>query len=126
MNVIARFVRFVIWVLVLSWVFKLIGKLASWALRRAMNPEQQSRSAAGSATRSEARNSAGATESFPGAVPGEPQMATRHLVRDPICGMHLAETLAIPYRDSGELVHFCSAECRDKYASGILRRAANA
>jgi hypothetical protein len=40
--------------------------------------------------------------------------------------MHLAETLAIPFRDRGELVHFCSAECRDKYAKGSLQRAANA
>jgi YHS domain-containing protein len=116
MNVIARFVRFVVWVLVLSWVFKLLGRLAGWALRRAMDPEQQ----AGAVP-----NSAGGTESFSGAVAGEPQVATRHLVRDPVCGMHLAETLAIPYRDSGELVHFCSAECRDKYTNGILRRAAN-
>ena len=39
--------------------------------------------------------------------------------------MHLAETLAIPFRDRGELLHFCSAECRDKYAHESLRRVAN-
>jgi YHS domain-containing protein len=105
MNFLARFVRFVVWVLLISWIFKLVGRLAAWALRRAMNPEQQQSSAA--------------------ADPAQPQLAARQLVRDPICGMHLAETLAIPYRDRGELLHFCSAECRDKYAGGNLRRAVN-
>jgi YHS domain-containing protein len=111
MDVIARFVRFVIWVLVLSWVFRLLGKAASWALRRAFQAGPQPDAAAGQETEGTSRG---------------PQLAARHLVRDPVCGMHLAETLAIPFRDSGVLVHFCSAECRDKYASGILRRAANA
>src|SRR5277367_1115327 len=121
MNVLARFLRFVIWVLVLSWVFKLLGKFAMWALQRAVNPGQRSGNTRGNATENSVRSS----ESFAGAA-GAPQLATRHLVRDPVCGMHLAETLAIPYRDSGQLVHFCSVDCRDKYASGILRRAANA
>jgi YHS domain-containing protein len=123
MNVIARFVRFVVWVLVLSWVFKLFGKFAMWALRRAVDPAQQS-GAAGNAGGSPAQSWA---ESLRGGAdaPEETQTATRRLVRDPVCGMHLAETLAIPFRERGELMHFCSAECRDKYASGILPRAAN-
>jgi YHS domain-containing protein len=116
MDVIARFVRFVVWVLVLSWVFRLLGKLAMWVLRRAVNPAQQTDSADGGWAES-LRSGADAA--------GETQTATRRLVRDPVCGMHLAETLAIPFRDRGELMHFCSAECRDKYASGILPRAAN-
>jgi len=110
MDTIARLVRFVVWVLVLSWVFRLIAKLAGWALRRAAG--------AGSAP--------GTAESAAETAAAGPQLATRHLVRDPVCGMHLAETLAIPLRDGGELRHFCSAECRDQYARGILRRAANA
>jgi YHS domain-containing protein len=123
MNVIVRFVRFVVWVLVLSWILKLLGKFAMWALRRAVSPEQQS-GAVGNASGGPAQSWAESLRSGADAT-GEPQTATRHLVRDPVCGMHLAETLAIPFRDGGELMHFCSAECRDKYANGILRRAAN-
>jgi len=48
-------------------------------------------------------------------------------VRDPVCGMHVAEVLAVPLRESGALVHFCSTACRDKYVSGsgTQRMAAN-
>jgi YHS domain-containing protein len=115
MDVIARFVRFVVWVLVLSWVFKLLGKLAMWVLRRAVNPGQADSADGGWAE--SLRSGADA--------PGETQGAKRRLVRDPVCGMHLAETLAIPFRDRGELMHFCSVECRDKYANRVLQRAAN-
>jgi YHS domain-containing protein len=118
MNILARFLRFVFWVLILSWGLKLIGRVAGWALRRAVNPEQQ----AGGA------NGAEWTEAQPGATrsaAGQPELTARQLVRDPVCGMHIAEVLAIPLRERGELLHFCSAECRDKYASGILRHAAN-
>lgn len=111
METIARLVRFVVWVLVVSWALRLIGRLAGWALRRATGTGQ----AAG-----------GNAESGAGAGADGPQLATRRLVRDPVCGMHLAETLAIPFREGGELKHFCSVACRDAYANGILRRAANA
>ena len=41
----------------------------------------------------------------------------RRLVRDPVCGVHVAEILAIPLREGTETLHFCSIACRDKYAS---------
>ncbi len=50
----------------------------------------------------------------------------RKLVRDPVCGTHLAETIAIPMRNGNELLHFCSPECRDKYVKGTQKLAANA
>jgi YHS domain-containing protein len=109
MEFLARIVRFVFWVLVLSWVFRLIGKVAGWALRRAMTPSGQP----------------GVDTAPEGSPPRGPQLASRQLVRDPVCGMHLAETLAIPYRDAGQLLHFCSVECRDRYTAGSLRKAAN-
>jgi YHS domain-containing protein len=49
----------------------------------------------------------------------------RKLVRDPVCGTHLAETIAIPLRSGNELLHFCSVECRDKYVKGTQKLAAN-
>ena len=50
----------------------------------------------------------------------------RKLVRDPVCGMHLAETIAIPMRNGNELLHFCSPECRDRYVKVTQKLAANA
>ncbi len=111
MTFLARFLRFVVWVLIISWGFKAIGRIAAWALKRAVNPDEAQNVSPGAGSQS--------TDS-------EPRIASRQLVRDPVCGMHLAETLAIPFRDRGELVHFCSAECRDKYANRSLQRAANA
>jgi ribosomal protein L24E len=39
--------------------------------------------------------------------------------------MHLAEALALPVRQGGEILHFCSAECRDKYLNKTQKLAAN-
>jgi hypothetical protein len=39
--------------------------------------------------------------------------------------MHLAESVAIPLRESGELLHFCSMDCREKYLAGVRKFAAN-
>jgi YHS domain-containing protein len=48
------------------------------------------------------------------------------LVRDPICGMHVAEGLALPLKQGGEMLHFCSAECRDKYLNEAQKISASA
>ena len=104
MTFIARILRYIFWVLVVSWV-------ASW-LRRAVT-----------------RMGEGAEKHEPNVdvpsvdIPSD--AVTRKLVKDPVCGMHLTESLAIPLRESGQLVHFCSMECRDKYASGTQKFAAN-
>jgi len=39
--------------------------------------------------------------------------------------MHVDETLSIPLREGGELVHFCSLTCRDAYAAETKKLAAN-
>jgi ribosomal protein L24E len=39
--------------------------------------------------------------------------------------MHIAEVLALPLRQDGELLHFCSTACRDKYVSETRKIAAN-
>jgi YHS domain-containing protein len=39
----------------------------------------------------------------------------RRLVRDPVCGVHVAEVMSIPLREGGETLHFCSIACRDEY-----------
>jgi YHS domain-containing protein len=115
MNFLARIMRFLFWLLIVSWSVALLRRVLAWMLRGAM-PAQTDQNAAGSA------DGAGV-----GAGSGEEQsgVAARRLVRDPVCGMHVAEVLAVPLRESGELVHFCSVACRDKYVSGTQRMAAN-
>ena len=99
MTFIARLLRFVFWVVVVSWSVAL--------LRRLMQRMGQS------AAQSQA----------PVDVPND--AITRKLVRDPVCGMHIAEVLALPLRQDGELLHFCSPACRDKYLSETRKIAAN-
>jgi YHS domain-containing protein len=116
MNFLARIVRFLFWLLIVSWSVALLRRALAWMLRGAM-PAQADQDATGST----AGAGVGAESSdTPGGV------AARRLVRDPVCGMHVAEVLAVPLRESGELVHFCSVACRDKYVSGTRRMAANA
>jgi YHS domain-containing protein len=111
----ARIVRFLFWLLIVSWSVALLRRVLAWMLRGAM-PRETERGATGSTA------SAGV-----GSAPGDARsgVAARRLVRDPVCGMHVAEVLAVPLRESGELVHFCSTACRNKYLSKTERVAAN-
>jgi YHS domain-containing protein len=103
MNFLARAIRFLFWLLVLSWGLRLLRRIVS-----GMFQDQRAS----------------------GAQPGEPAegnpalTATRRLVRDPVCGMHVDETLSIPFREGSELVHFCSPACRDAYL-GTRKTAVN-
>jgi YHS domain-containing protein len=103
MNFLARAIRFLFWLLVISWGARLVRRLVAGMFRDASAPPQSAD------------------------TPGETQMPrmARHLVRDPVCGMHVDETLSIPLREDGELVHFCSIACRDAYASETKKFAAN-
>jgi YHS domain-containing protein len=109
MNFIGRIMRFLFWLLIVSWSVALLRRVMAWMLREA-TPAQVEQDAAG--------GSAGLGDTQGGS-------AARRLVRDPVCGTHVAEVLAIPLREGGELVHFCSAACRDKYVNDTQRLAAN-
>ncbi|GAC1701984.1 MAG: hypothetical protein NVS9B4_06310 [Candidatus Acidiferrum sp.] len=99
------FLTRIVWLMLGAWfVFRVIGLLFGGLLRSFGGSIRTARPA------------------DPGGAAANPE---RRLVRDPICGMHLAEVLAIPLRDGGELVHFCSAACRDKYAASMSKIAAN-
>jgi len=102
MNFLARAIRFLFWLLVLSWGLRLLRRIVGGMLQSDTGPGQQSSDAA----------------------TGTPT-AARRLVRDPVCGMHVDETLSIPLRDGGELLHFCSPACRDAYAVNTRKFAAN-
>jgi YHS domain-containing protein len=103
MNFLSRIVQFLFWVIVVTWGLRLLRWFFSGSLR-------QGQSQAGSANTTE-----------PDGTPG----ANRRLVRDPVCGMHVAEVLAIPLREGLEVVHFCSTHCRDEYVTGTRKFAAN-
>lgn len=100
MTFIARILRFLFWVLIASWSISL--------LRRLVN------SMGGTVTN---RNT-------PMDVPSD--AVSRKLVRDPVCGMHLAEGIAIVEQHGGEPVFFCSEECRLKFMGEPKKFAANA
>jgi hypothetical protein len=78
MNLISRVIRFLFWLLVLSWSVALLRRLVAWMLRggTAAQPTQGVDVAGGS----------------------EAAGMARRLVRDPVCGAHVAEVLAIPLR----------------------------
>jgi YHS domain-containing protein len=103
MNFLARLMRFLFWVVIASWGVRLAGRLISALLQpgRASEPLKPTGDL-----------KAGQSE--------------RLLVRDPVCGVHVAEERAIPLRENGELLHFCSLACRDAYLNSSHKLAANA
>ena len=104
MNFLARVVRFLIWLLVLSWGLRLLRRIVGSMLRNHQAPAPQTADSAG-------------------AIPVS--SAARRLVRDPVCGMHVDETLSIPLREGDELLHFCSPACREAYTGNVRKFAAN-
>lgn len=60
-----------------------------------------------------------------GSPGAEVAMNARRLVRDPVCGIHVAEVLAIPLRAGKETIYFCSQACRERYLSETRKAAAN-
>jgi len=104
MNFLVRVVRFLIWLLVLSWGLRLLRRIVGSMLRNDQAP---------------APRTADSADGIPASSTG------RRLVRDPVCGMHVDETLSIPLREGGELLHFCSPACRDAYAVSTRKFAAN-
>jgi YHS domain-containing protein len=118
MNFLARIFRFLFWLLVVSWSVALLRRVLAWMLRGAMPAAQTDEEAAAAGSAAEAGVAAGSANT-------DSRVAARRLVRDPVCGMHVAEVLAVPLRESGELLHFCSLACRDKFVNGRQRMAAN-
>ena len=102
----ARVMRFLILLLVIVWSVALLRRAIAWMLRGLVNAPNQ-----------------GANPTHDSQV--QDVTASRRLVRDPVCGVHVAEARAIPLRDGGEVVHFCSAACRDKYTAAGKKFAAN-
>ena len=100
MAFIARLLRFLFWVVIVSWSVSLLRRLV--ASMGAASPHRND----------------------PLDVPSD--AVARKLVRDPVCGMHLTEGLAIVERNAGAPVYFCSEECRDKFMGEPKKYVANA
>jgi YHS domain-containing protein len=103
MNFLARIVRFLFWLLVVSWGVRLLRRIVGRMLRDQAAPAPQTADASA----------------------GIPAPAARRLVRDPVCGTHVDETRSLPLRGGGELLHFCSPACRDAYVGSAKKFAAN-
>ena len=43
----------------------------------------------------------------------------RRLYRDPCCGTYVSPEISLKVEKSGQITHFCSAECRDRYARSV-------
>jgi YHS domain-containing protein len=99
MSFLGRVLRFLFWLFVVSWVVKLFGRVIREAQAPAPAPARQ-----------------------------DPESAatSKRLVKDPVCGMHMAKELALPLNVNGEVLHFCSEQCRAKYQTAMVRRAASA
>jgi len=88
-GLLGRILRFIIWVLVATWVGR---KLFGWLFGAAQSS---------------------ATESA-----GRPAPAQGHqLFRDPVCGTHVPAEISLTIEESGHTHHFCSVECRNTYAA---------
>jgi YHS domain-containing protein len=97
--------RFLFLLLIALWGFMLLGRALMWILRALLG---------GTGRPSPVRG--GETNSVE---------AARRLVRDPMCGVHVAENLALPLRAGDDTLYFCSAACRDKYVLATKKYAAN-
>jgi YHS domain-containing protein len=104
MNFLARIVRFLFWLLVVSWGARFLRRIVGGILRDQTAPAPQ-------------------TGDVHAGIPAP--ASARRLVRDPVCGIHVDETLSIPLREGGELLHFCSPACRDAHVISTRKFAAN-
>ncbi|PYT72604.1 MAG: hypothetical protein DMG39_09330 [Acidobacteria bacterium] len=104
MMFLARIVRFLFWLFVVSWSVWLLRRIFGSLLQNAASSSQRGENGTGSSQTSK---------------------AARRLVRDPVCGMHVDETLSIPMREGDELLHFCSIACRDAYVVSSKKFAAH-
>ena len=46
---------------------------------------------------------------------------TGELKRDPVCGTYVADSTSVKHTEGSSTVHFCSADCRDKYLLAAKR-----
>ena len=100
MKFIERMLRYLFWVVVVSWSLAILRRIVGRMIGGEVQPNAQVN------------------------VPDD--AVNKKLVRDPVCGMHVAEGLALPLKQGTEILHFCSAECREKYLNDAGKMSASA
>lgn len=100
MAMLARFLRFLFWVVAISWGLRLLSRyfnrmLYSGQPSQHIDPRR------------------------------DPNSNTTSLVRDPVCGVYVSETLAVQLLENGQPLHFCSPSCRDAYLQPARKLAAH-
>lgn len=61
------------------------------------------------------RNVASPPQSAPATRQTQVVQSGGELKKDPVCGTYVSPSVSVTRRIDGELIHFCSKECRDKY-----------
>jgi len=56
-------------------------------------------------------------------APAAPPKSARQLHRDPVCGTHVSPEISFTLEHEGTVHHFCSADCRAKFALAQRARA---
>jgi len=100
MSFLARVVRFLMWLLVLSWGLRLLRHIVGAMLRKNQGLAPKS------------------TDSADG-IPAASTARRWCAIRCAACTW--TKTRSIPLREGGELVHFCSPACRDAYAGNVRK-----
>lgn len=62
----------------------------------------------------------GSTAPDAGSRPSNQVPLTGELKKDPVCGTYIATTTSIKEKVGGQVVHFCSTACRDKYVASSV------
>ena len=52
-------------------------------------------------------------------VPPASPLAPKPLYRDPWCGTHVSPEISYSLEQGGQILHFCSAECRERYQASL-------
>ena len=89
MGFLARILRGLLWLAVFYWAVWLLRRFFT-ALSKPHSPKE-------------------ATSNSPN--------TTKTLYRDPWCGTHVPAEISHSLEQAGQVLHFCSAECRERYVS---------
>ncbi|HXV86347.1 MAG TPA: hypothetical protein VD793_06595 [Gemmatimonadales bacterium] len=95
MQILARIFYFIFWVVIVTWLFR---GVFGWLFGR----------------KSRQRVPA------PGRAQTPP--AARTLYRDPVCGTHVSPDISQRFEHEGQVLHFCSTECRERYRAGLRQK----
>jgi hypothetical protein len=98
--------RFLFLLIALVWLWMILRRIIGWTLTLLFGTRPN--------------------KSKPASTQDAPRIEGQRLVRDPECGVYIAENRALPVGSGAKVVHFCSTACRDRYFAREQKLAANA